>query len=281
MPIKIEQNGQQIAVDTGAINIRLGANPEKLIDVIRMTGKQQPAMVDLKPQMSILVQGSPTPVYAKCQQIEVKEDGPVIACIEIQGSLDTTEQHVGRFMFRLYAYAGLPTIQTHFRIFNDVKPENYNGNIADAPLDVTELALIASVPEGILGKATAGVIGDNPITSDSGVLSILQEDAEHFTAFADDSTQFDGRRVQGWVAISGDNGCIQTSVWRFWQQYPKSLKVDGKVLQIGLFTPSKEMPVYKPRFGEAKRHDLWFTFTNEPAGGQLPLLNNHRFRRGL
>ena len=168
-------------------------------------------------------------------------------------------------MFRLYAYAGLPTIQTHFRIFNDVKPENYNGNIADAPLDVTELALIASVPEGILGQATAGVIGDNPIASDSGALSILQEDAEHFTAFADDSTQFDGSRAQGWIAISRDNGCIQTLVWRFWQQYPKSLKVDGKVLQIGLFTPSKEMPVYKPRFGEAKRHDLWFTFTDEQA----------------
>jgi len=278
MPVTVKQNGQRMAVDTGAIHIGLGDNPETLIDTICITGKQQPAMTDLKAQMSILVQGNPTPVYAKCQQIEVKENGTTVACIEIHGSLDTTEQHVGRFMFRLYAYAGLPTIQTHFRIFNDMKPENYNGNIADEPLDVTELALIASVPvrfahrrlpltelQGIWGKTTAGVIGNNPIASDSGVLSILQEDAEHFTAFADDSTQFDGRRAQGWIAISRDNGCIQTSVWRFWQQYPKSLKVDEKVLQIGLFTPSKEMPVYKPRFGEAKRHDLWFTFTDEQA----------------
>jgi len=265
IPIKIEPNSQQITVDTGAIHIRLGANPEILIDAIFITGKQQPAMTNLKPQMSVLIQDKPTPVYAKCQQIEVKEDGPVAVCIEIHGSLDTIEQHVGRFLFRLYAYTGLPTIQTHFRIFNDVKPENYNGTIADAPLDVTKLALIASVPEEILGKATVGVIGDKPIASDSGVLSILQEDAEHFTAFADDATPFDGRRAQGWIAISGNNGGLQASVWRFWQQYPKSLKVNENVLQVGLFTPSKEMPVYKPRFGEAKRHDLWFTFTDEQA----------------
>jgi len=267
-PIKIEQNGQQITLDTGAISIRLGSNPRILIDTVTISGKGQPAMVDVKPCMSILVQGEPTPVHANCQQIEVKEDGPVTACVEIHGSLDTTKQHVGRFLFRLYAYAGLPTIQTHFRIFNDVKPETYKGDMDDRTLDVTELALTASIPGEVCATTTAGVVGDNPIASSSGVLSMLQEDAEHFAAFGDDSKRFDGRRAQGWISISGTNGCVQTSVWRFWQQYPKSLKVDGNALHIGLFTASEEIPVYKPRFGEAKRHDVWFTFTDEQVGNE-------------
>jgi len=276
-PIEIKQSGQQITLDTGAIHLRLGTNPRILIDAISIPGKGQYAMVDLKPRMLILANGEPTPVHANCQRIEVKEDGPVVACVEIHGSLDTTEQHVGRFLFRLYAYArtkwrgfirGLPTIQTHFRIFNDVKPETYKGNMDDQPLDVTELALIASIPGEVCEKTTAGVVGDNPIASDSGVLSILQEDAEHFAAFCGDGTRFDGERAQGWISISGTSGCLQASVWRFWQQYPKSLKVDGNTLQIGLFTASKELPVYKPRFGEAKRHDVWFTFTDEPVDAE-------------
>ena len=264
IPIRIEQDGQQITVDTGAINIRLWTNRKMLLDAIFRPGQQKPIITDLRPQMSILAQDKPTPVNATCQKIEIEEDGPVVACIEIHGSLDTEDQHVGRFLFRLYAYAGLPTIQIHFRIFNDVKPEIYNGNMDDLPLDVTELTLAASAP-GKLEKAALGVVDGEPIVSGSGILSVLQEDAEHFAAFSDDSTQIDGRRAQGWVAASGANGTIQASVWRFWQQYPKSLKVNGDALQIGLFTASKEMPVYKPRFGEAKRHDLWFTFTDKPT----------------
>lgn len=268
IPVEIHQNGQQITVKTGAIEVKLGTNPGTFLDAVSVSGKQQPAMVNLKPRMSILVEGKPTPVHAKSQQIVVKEDGPVAACIEVHGSLDTEDQHVGRFLFRLYAYAGLPTIKTHFRIFNDVKPEIYNGNMDDLPLDVTDLALTASVTGETWEKATLGVVDGKPIASDSGVLSILQEGAEHFTGISGDSQQFDGGQAQGWIAVSGANGDIQASIWRFWQQYPKSLKMDGNNLQIGLFTASKEMPIYKPRFGETKRHDVWFTFADEASNDE-------------
>lgn len=262
MSIKINQDDQKITVDTGAIKIQLDADSNTLLDAIFRSGQQEPIVADLKPQMSILLEDKVTSVNATCQRIEIKEDGPVVACIEVHGSLDTEDQHIGRFLFRLYSYAGLPTIQTHFRIFNDVKPEIYRGKKDDLPLDVTELALIATIP-GKSNKVTLGVADGEPIISESGVLSAIQGDTEHFIALTDESTKIEGRRAQGWIAASGENGSVQASIWRFWQQYPKSLKVDKDSLQIGLFAPGEETPTYKPRFGESKRHDIWLTFTEK------------------
>jgi len=268
IPVKIQQSGQQIKIDTGAIKIELGKNPEILLDKVLISNEHRPVMTDLKAQMSILEQGKSTPVHAKWQQIEIKEKGPVAASIEIHGSLDTKEQHIGRFLFRLYAYAGLSTVQTHFRIFNDVKPEPYNGKSEDLPLEVTELTLIASISEEDREKVALGVSDDEPVISASGKLSILQENSEHFTGINGDSEKFEGKNAQGWITVSGKNGSIQASVWRFWQQYPKSLKADQDTLEIGLFEPSEEIPVYKPRFGESKRHDLWFTFADRPMDNE-------------
>jgi hypothetical protein len=260
-PVKIEQN-EQITISNGAIEIKLGADPQILVDSVSIN-KHQPVMT-IKPRMSILMNGVETLVNATWQNIEIKDNGQLAICIEINGSLDTKENHIGRFLFRLYAYAGLPTLQSQFRIFNDVKPENYTGVMDDLPLNVTDLSLVADIPDGIRGKTTMGTVGSDPLTSETGIISVIQEDAERFTS----SNGVDGKRIQGWVDISGANGHILASMWRFWQQYPKSLKVNKDNLEIGLFTPVKDVPLYKPRFGETKRHDIWFTFTDEPMSNE-------------
>jgi len=200
------------------------------------------------------------PVTATRKRIDIKDRGPLVACIEVSGSLDAPEQHIGRFLFRLYAWAGLPTIQTRFRIFNDVKPEPYKGTMDDPPLDVTDLALLAAIPGGVRGQTTVGLADSDLLALESGDLTLMQEDAERFTVVSGGAIRADGKRAQGWVAVSGAQGSVQASLWRFGQQHPKSLRVDRDSLQIGLFTPGKATPLYRPRFGEAKGHDIWLTF---------------------
>jgi hypothetical protein len=68
---------------------------------------------------------------------------------------------------------------------------------------------------------------------------------------------------QGWIAVSGGGGNVQASVWRFGQQFPKSLAADEKGLKIGLFAATDAVPCFRPRFGEAKRHDVWFSFIQQ------------------
>jgi hypothetical protein len=263
-PVKVRRSGSAVTISTGAVRVRLSADSGVLVDAVYIANKRSPVMTRLAPRMSVLYEGTPTPVTATVQKLEIVERGPVAARVELHGSLDTEQQHIGRFSFRLYAYAGLPTIQTHFRIIDDVRPEPSTGTPADKALEVTDLALVAAIA-GARGTKAVGVAGGDPLASAADTFSLLQDTQDHFICVADGATAAEGGQAQGWIAAAGENGSVQASMWRFWEQYPKSLTADGVGLEIGLFAPSSEMPVYTPRFGEAKRHGIWLTFSEVAA----------------
>lgn len=265
--VQIRREDRGILVDTGALRMVMGGDPQALVDEVWLDGTSQSVMRALRPQLSVLLDGQSTPVLATCQQPEVKCEGPLVACIETTGTLDLPHQHIARFLFRVYAYAGLPTVQTQFRIINSVKPEPYHGTKEDAPLDITNLALVATITDGIQ-NCSAGIAASDVVISKSGTLSVFQEDAERIRAVAGGEAQVRDGRAEGWLSVSGPHGTVQASVWRFWQQAPKSLIANSDQLLIGLFTPSETEPLYQPRFGEAKRHDVWFSFADEPTDSE-------------
>lgn len=260
--VKLEQKGQGVSIRTGAAKIELGADPHKLIDAVYLGKSQQPVMASLSSEMSILLSGTETPVSAMWEKIDIVDKGPVVARLDLSGTLATAQQPVGRFVFRLYAYAGLPTIQTSFRIINDVKPEPYTETKEDPPLEVTRLSLVAQIP-GAVSRAEVGVVDSDPIGSAAGSLLLVQDTLDHFKSTSGETLLGEGKHAQGWIAAAGEGGWVQASMWRFWQQFPKFLAVDSNGLHIGLFTPTEATPAYRPRFGEAKRHDVWFTFQDK------------------
>jgi len=265
IPLSIQQRGDRLTINTGAVRLELGSDQGKLLDAVYLAGKDDPVLTDLVPRMEILLDEQPRPVAATCQHTEVIERGPIAACVEMRGSLDTDEQHIGRFTFRLYAYAGLPTVQIQFRIYNDVKPEPYAGTVDDPPLDVTNLALVATISGVTKRRKAIGIVNSEAFSTDGAEVRLLQDTHEHFgVSTAAITPIIEGEKAQGWIAAGGTGGAVQASMWRFWQQYPKSLAVDGNTLEIGLFAPSEATPAYRPRFGEAKRHDIWLTFSAEP-----------------
>jgi len=179
--VKIERRTGGLVIDTGAVRLELGGDEHALLDAVYLHGAKQPLMTNLAPQMSILEDDQPVPVLATCRQVEVVQPGPIAARIEVHGSLDTATRHIGRFTFRLYAYAGLPTIQTHFRIYDDLKPQPYTGTLNDPPLDVADLALVATVPGASAGRKTVGIVDGEPFSTDGTRLRLLQDTHEHFT----------------------------------------------------------------------------------------------------
>lgn len=264
-PLKVRRTGDAVTVDTGAVQIALGQDHSRLVDEVRLTGQTQPVLSALAPRLSVRLAGKDTAVQAAWDKLQVVESGPVRACVELTGTLKTETKPLGRFLFRLYATAGLPTVQTRFRVFNEVKPEPYNGTIDDAPLEVTDLALVAQLP-GTPRERNLGGDGGKWVLGGNGDATLVQPTADAFSATCGggDSIAIPGKRAQGWISSTGDNGTVQASVWRFWQQFPKSLAARGNGLEIGLFTPTKDFPAYKPRFGEAKAHDVCLTFSKAP-----------------
>jgi len=125
--------------------------------------------------------------------------------------------------------------------------------------------MVASIPGTTRGQTNIGVVDAAALGVQAGTFSFVQDTHEHFTATAGQSPATGGKQAQGWLSTSGENGFVQASVWRFWQQYPKSLSVDEQGLVVGLFTPTEAIPLYRPRFGEAKRHDVWFMFAGSTA----------------
>jgi len=264
-PVRTGRDGDKWTIDTGAVTIRLGSNPRVLVDEVTVPGRQAAVMRDLECRMLVRRNGQAVPVVATCEGVRIEQQGPVAVRVEVGGSLDTAEEHVGRFLFRIYAYAGLATIQTHFRTINDLKPEPYQGTVADAPLDVEELALLARVPGREKCPAAIGTGGDNAIEAAGGSLSLRQETQDRFLATVGDEQHHMDGRAQGWIAVEGDGGALVAAVSYFWQQYPKSLVANADELEIGLFAPSEAVPLYRPRYGEAKRHDVWLTFSDQPT----------------
>ncbi len=249
------RDGEGVSLDTGAVRLELGSNPEHLLDCVIRPGDQHVLLSDLELRMAVLLDGQRTPVQARQERLEVVASGPVRAEVFCAGVLEAGARRLGRFTCRLYVYAGLPTVQVQFRVLNDTKPDNYQGTADDAPLEVLDLALVAHV-DPMRKEVAVGVNDQAPVVATDGGLSLLQDSPEHCLVALGNGETNEPRRAQGWI-VAGE---VQASLWRFWQQYPKTLSCDGDRLEIGLFVPTTDTPAYRPRYGEAKRHDLWLTF---------------------
>lgn len=271
-PLHLIREGDRLTVDTGALRMALGGDRESLLEAVWLAGRREPVLSQLAPRMAIRgTQGQDVPVQAAWDRLEVVDSGPVRARVELHGSLTADGEPLGRFVFRFHAYAGQPVIQVQFRIFNDRKTSSVNGGGGSsgegdlpAPLEVTSLGLVAALPGGVRGPVAYGGDGQVQVLplNGGGQSVVLHQDApDHFTVWRGDRAR-EGKHAAGWIAVEGANGAVQALVWRFWPQFPKSLVVARESLYIGLFAPSEAAPLYRPRYGEAKRHDLWLSFSD-------------------
>jgi hypothetical protein len=257
--LALHRDGDRLSIDTGAITVRMGADPLALLDNVVLTGKAGPLAGALRPRMVVEFDGKPEAVEFRHTGLQITRQGPVRATVELTGTLDSPARHIGRFVFRVDAYAGLPTLGLQLRIFNDIEPKPHLGTVADPPLIVKGLALELPLPGCNRPQSRFGVVDGEPLVAAGAPASLLQSSAKEFQ-LAGGRADRGGKRASGWVAVAGDGGEVQATVWRFWEQFPKALGVTAEGLSIGLFELSETMPRYKPRFGEAKRHEVLLSF---------------------
>jgi hypothetical protein len=65
-----------------------------------------------------------------------------------------------------------------------------------------------------------------------------------------------GLRANPAVALAGSGGCLSVAIAEFWQQFPKAIEVEERVLRLGLF-PRQHDDLFELQGGEQKTHTVW------------------------
>ncbi len=243
-PVRVRRRGRAVRITTGAIGITIGDSPEQLVDAIGLVGRE-PAAGPLTGEV-IVRRGTRQLRYApQADRVEVIVAGPLRATVEVAGRLrrdKRPDDSLGRFVFRLHAYAGQPIVRMSYRIFNDTA----------RTLDISLLRLTLATGD----ESRAVWSGDASRLPPGEEIVIAQTGDGQFSASGGNTVAATGEHSQGWLATTTDRGTVMLAVRHFWQLFPKAVRAGAGELKADLFSPTDAMPFYQPVPGEAKRHEL-------------------------
>lgn len=188
--------------------------------------------------------------YQACvEQVTVTAAGPVRAEVELAGAIRGQDVRVGRFVFRVAAFAGQPYVRIMYRIFNEQPAV-----LAVEHFDLVGTCVPGGGAEAYWGREGASVHGD---------VTVRQLQGDKFEVVDASGARVDGgEAAPGWLGLSGEQYTIGVLVRHFREQFPKAIAYGSGKLRVALFEPSAAEPQYQPAEGEAKRHELWFGLWN-------------------
>ena len=244
-PVRVRRSGGTLRIATGAIGIVMGEERSHLLDRIVFAGAREPIAGPLTGEV-VVRRGRRDVRYApQAAKIEVTASGPLRATVEMTGRIvnpDDAKDALGRFVFRLNAYAGQPFVRVFYRIFNDT----------DGTLHIKRFGLNLAVA----GKPQAVWSGDARNLQPATDVTIAQTAADAFSV----GQVGEGQQSQGWIAQASDRGAVVMAVRHFWQLFPKALRAGADGMGADLFAPTEQVRYHEPVPGEAKRHELLLAF---------------------
>jgi hypothetical protein len=196
---------------------------------------------------------------------KVETDGKLRSTLALTGSFRSPEgQRVIDFRLRASVYAGLSQIYLEPQILINADKEMIQ-YINDLSLEFIPLNPIRSA-------AIGGMPGWKGFPDSDSAVRLFQIDDENYRI---DGAPGTGKQAPGWVEINDGKGNMALALRDFWQQWPKSLEVNSKVLKLGLL-PRFEVGAfdhmtpwykhdylfegnsYRLREGQSRRWQVWF-----------------------
>jgi len=277
-PVKVSKAKGKVTINTGSLRMVLLEDDFRLFNEVAVRGedgKYRTVVAASKKCCGLLVRDSRNTEYASFRKpvsLSIERRGPLHATVAIRG------EHVSRsgkkcfsFVVRIHAFAGCDFIKVDHLIINDNPTGNFT-NFREVALSLELADEMHSVRVGGGGKAQEGR-GQS--------LRLFQADHNHYQlSGAGGSSK--GKRAEGWVSGRSVSGYVTVAVKDFWQQWPKSLEVEGNEMRIGL-CPALEPgqydglePLekwyylfkgqnYRFKTGVAKSHEVWLRFSGEPV----------------
>jgi hypothetical protein len=282
--LRIEETDDAVTLNTGALKLEVSKKRFRLLDRVwldrdgdgryaeeeRVTASEGAGIEVTAPNGDVFRAES-----GPCQ-IRIEQRGPLRACLRMEGDHTGPSGKMFRYIVRLHAWRGQSFVRLHYTFLNDNKPELMS------KIESLELTFAHARKSGEPQALLAG--------SRTDPTRLFQVDDRRYEINGQSS---DGRAV-GWAHVGDQNGGIAVGVREFWQNWPKSLKVDpGKqenaTLRVGILPsfpkglydgkPIREEAklyyylrdgVYSLKIGAARTHELWAHFSSaRPEEEQL------------
>ena len=261
-PLRVTECEGRLTIATGATTVTLPQPGEQaLIQTLQAPGK--PACGPVVGVLNQQMLGSIRKHITLCQEIVIEERGPVRAAVRLAGEMVAPDgQRFGRFVARLWAWAGSPLLSLSYRIFQDT--DQLVAIVDDLLLEVN-LPFKQDIRGGFSRQTFAHELPDGQVRE----LELRASQPDSYTITGKRSAKIEeGEHAPGWVDVRGHTdegtaGGVACGVRWFWQQHPKTLTVTAEGIIIGLFQRRMrddwelDSPLYMMTRGEAKRHEVW------------------------
>ena len=263
--VSVEQDDDQIRVDTGAATFTFGVS-SSIIEEVTFDGDTDP----LKPNGSLCLllnyDGFPSRFAGILppDRLELIEQGPLRVRLIAEGAYPDVEGVDGlRYQFRFDLCAGSADIRLQHTVTNAT------------PGKARLRAL--SVRLNFAGFERFDVDGESG-AFDGQEVWLVQHTHENFYnwRYSDRSTSFVGEGAQnrGYVHAVGEQS-LGISLRDMWQQHPNGFRLDGEGIQVDLWTSDRvpwvlgSDPPLELAEGEAKTHDILLAFDSADGADKL------------
>ncbi len=224
------------------------------------------------------------------------------AVVETRGTVRTTVRVEGvfdgrvpcRFVARYCFFAGTGLVRLRLTLHNPQRALHRGGlwDLGDpGSLFFRDLSL--ALPMGGLGEPCFSWRAEPdqvPVTTGTGSLEVYQDSSggehwqskNHVNRFGQVPCSFRGYRVRTHehevvgeranpvVALQASGQVITVAVPEFWQQFPKAIEVQGRILRVRFF-PEQFGDLFELQGGEQKTHTLWLHFGTAAQSTPQPL----------
>lgn len=243
--VKEEASGG-VTLTAGKLELTTGNDPSVLFESLANGSMQLTGF-----QAEVVVEGAVYRPVVRARR--VLACGPVRGEVELEGTLDTDTASIGPFVCRASIHAGQPFVRLTWRFFNK----------AGRKLEIGGMRLFAASP-----------MGDNAVARLPGSaeqmalpLAMQQVSPERFEVRGGGGEVVrEGTQAPDGLSIVSEAGTLTVALRYLAEQHPASLGHDGQKLELGLFAPSEEAPLYEPNEGEAKRHEVWLALWPDDPG---------------
>ncbi len=183
---------------------------------------------------------------AQVESSTIETAGTLRSTLLLTGSFRTPAGgRVVGFRLRASVYAGLPRVCLEPQILIDAE-QGMIQHIRDLSIEFVSRTPLHSAALGGAPGWTGSAARGSPVR-------LLQVDDENYRLEGASGT---GGQAPGWLEWDDGQGPVAVALRDFWQQWPKSLEVDGRAVRLGLF-PRFEAGTFA-HMGPWYKHDYLF-----------------------
>lgn len=281
--LEVSRAGSSITIDTGAARFQLPCSGPCLIDSVLVDGKEQLGQGGVE----ILYEGAAQQVCRpRIVDVQVAEIGPLRATVRVEGVIDGTgTRRPLEFSAQLCFSARSAVVEIEFRLRNPRRALHRGGlwDLGDPGSQHIRELSIALTPASAPHSCWLEPAPDRePVALAAGGGCVLYQDSSggehwrspnHVDADGELGVRFRGYQVsngEGQILDSGERatprielscaqGAIAGGIDKFWQNFPKAVRLTRDRLHLVLFPRESRRPT-ELQGGEQKRHRIWFAF---------------------